>query len=162
MNYKKYHPDWRDVIRPAILKRDNYKCRHCHVQHKALVYRKSDGTYHECDEFEYNWAKANQKKPFQLFLQVAHMDHDKGNNNHDNLMSLCPRCHGKFDKAHKMMQRKILQTDLQKRKSASTDYETLEKRRYATRLSNIIHSCTGVRLSKELSIELFNKLKQVQ
>lgn len=107
MNYAEYHPDWRDIIRPEILKRDHYKCRHCHVQHKAMVYKLTNGKYHECDDFEYSWAKANNKKPFRLFLNVCHIDHDKNNNEHDNLMSLCPACHGKFDRIHKKFKRLV-------------------------------------------------------
>jgi hypothetical protein len=113
MNYAEYHPDWKDIIRPQILKRDNYKCRHCGVRHKAKVYRMSNNQYHECDEFEYQWAKANNKKPFQLFLNVCHVDHDKNNNDQSNLISLCPRCHGKFDKQNKKFRKLIYQAKVQ-------------------------------------------------
>lgn len=114
MRYQEYHPDWKDVIRPQILKRDGYQCQHCGIRHKALVYRKSDGQYHECDNFEYEWAKANGRKPFKMFLNVCHLDHDKGNNEAANLLSLCPRCHGKMDKSHKNVMRKIYKAKIEK------------------------------------------------
>lgn len=129
MNYADYHPDWRDIIRPQILKRDSYKCRHCGVQHKAIVYAMSTGQYHECDDFEYNWAKANNKRPFKLFLNVCHVDHDKNNNDHSNLISLCPRCHGHFDKQHKKFRKLIYQAKVQPKSTvhiAKTKFAILE------------------------------------
>lgn len=107
MNYSEYHPDWKDIIRPSVMQRDNYVCQKCRIRHKSKVYKKSNREYHVCDEFEFEWAKANNKKPFILYLQVAHLDHDKTNNEASNLLTMCPSCHHKFDKAHKLMMRKV-------------------------------------------------------
>lgn len=101
MNYSEYSPDWKDVIRPSILKRDSYKCRHCGIKHKVRVYKNSRGHYVECDDFIENWAKTNGFRVFTIYLHVAHMDQDKSNNTPDNLMSLCPRCHSKYDSKFK-------------------------------------------------------------
>lgn len=105
MNRKEYHEDWTDKIRPEILKRDNYKCRHCGQAHKVRVYKNSRRKYVECDEFVERWAKAQGHKVFTLYLQVAHLDQDKTNNDPSNLLSLCPRCHGKYDKESKRFKR---------------------------------------------------------
>jgi 5-methylcytosine-specific restriction endonuclease McrA len=107
MDYSQYHPDWKDIIRPSILQRDNYTCQGCGIRHKSKVYRKSKGDYHVCDEFEFEWAKANNKNPFILSLHIAHLDHDKMNNEPSNLLALCPRCHAKYDKDHKKFMRKV-------------------------------------------------------
>lgn len=105
MNYKEYSPDWKDIIRPAILKRDNYICQVCGVRHKSKVYKDSRQNYVVCDEFIEQWAKANGRKVFILYLQVAHLDHNKDNNDPQNLRTLCPRHHALYDKEHKKFQR---------------------------------------------------------
>lgn len=98
MKFNEYAPDWRDTIRPAILKRDQYRCKHCGVKHRAKGYYDNSGYFIECDEFMIEWAKRNNIKPFTMYLQVAHLDQNKQNNDDKNLLSLCPRCHGKYDK----------------------------------------------------------------
>lgn len=110
MNYNDYAQNWRDVIRPMILKRDNYKCRKCGVLHRSRVYKSSAGNYIVCDEFIEAWAKEQGKKVFTLYLQVAHIDHDKSNNHPSNLISLCPVHHAKFDSEHKKLNRLIFRT----------------------------------------------------
>ncbi len=109
MDYKEYHQDWRDIIRPSILKRDAYKCRVCGIRHKIKVYRNSTGNYVEVDEFLIEWCKANGKKAFVIYLTVAHIDHNKMNNEPINLITLCPRHHSIMDADHKKFMR-IVQT----------------------------------------------------
>lgn len=104
-NRYEYAPEWSDVIRPAILRRDGYKCKHCGVAHRAIVYRDSKGKYIECDEFMKNWAVSHGFKVFTLYLQVAHLNHDKSDNRPENLLSLCPSCHSRFDSHHKQLVR---------------------------------------------------------
>lgn len=105
MDYKEYSPDWRDIIRPEILRRDQYKCKHCGIGHKTQVYCNSKGAYTICDSFTVQWAKSVGKRVFKIYLQVAHLDQDKSNNDPANLLSLCPRCHGKYDKQFKSLKR---------------------------------------------------------
>ena len=105
MDYSLYHPDWKDIIRPAILKRDGYKCGHCGIKHKARVYKDSTGKYVECDDFLEQWAKSTKRKVFTLYLQIAHLDHDKQNNEPSNLKALCPVHHARFDSEHKKLAR---------------------------------------------------------
>lgn len=114
MNYKEYHPDWKDVIRPKILERDNYRCRHCKVRHKSRAYRLTKATYMEVDNFMEEWAKSNNRKVITVYLQVAHLDHDKSNNNPNNLIALCPICHGRYDKTHKQLMSKIFKSKMDK------------------------------------------------
>ena len=105
MDYSKYHPDWRDIIRPSILRRDNYKCVVCGVRHKSRVYKTSSGLYVMLDYITENWAVQNNKKVFTLHLQVAHLDHNKDNNDPSNLRTLCPVHHAKYDADHKNFSR---------------------------------------------------------
>lgn len=100
-----YSKDWNDVIRPEILKRDNYKCQNCGLKHKSVGYYSTDKKFIECDEFMQKWAKANKYKVQTVSLQIAHLDHNPSNNEPDNLKSLCPRCHLINDKAYNRVKR---------------------------------------------------------
>lgn len=101
MDYKEYSPDWRDTIRPAILARDQYKCCECGIKHRARVYQLAKGHYREVDAFEEEFLVSTGRKVFTMFLQVAHIDHNKSNNEPSNLRTLCPYHHAKFDSEHK-------------------------------------------------------------
>jgi 5-methylcytosine-specific restriction endonuclease McrA len=101
MNIKEYADNWRDTIRPAILRRDQYKCTICGIKHRARVYQLSKGHYREVDAFEEEFIKAQGRKVFTMFLQVAHLDHNKLNNDPSNLRTLCPYHHAKNDSEHK-------------------------------------------------------------
>jgi len=107
MDYSQYSPDWKDIIRPEILKRDNYRCITCGIKHKSRVFKNTRGQYMAVDEFEENFATHQGKKVFTLYLQVAHLDHDKKNNSPSNLRTLCPVHHSKYDAVHKALTRKI-------------------------------------------------------
>ena len=111
MQYDKYHPDWKDVIRPLALKQAQYKCTICGIKNKSRVYLTKQNNYVICDEFIEEWAKANGFKVFSIFLQVAHLDHNKKNNSLNNLRVLCPRHHAIMDANHKKMLRITLKTE---------------------------------------------------
>lgn len=119
MDYSQYHPDWKDIIRPSILKRDQYKCKVCGVKHKSRVYRTTNNGYVECDEFMENWAINSGRKVTTLYLQVAHLDHNKSNNDPANLQALCPIHHAKHDKEHKKFKRLLFCSEI-KQKLGST------------------------------------------
>lgn len=105
MNYNDYHEDWKDIIRPAVLKRDNYKCRNCHIPNKQRVYKDSKGNYVYVDDFIEQWAKAQGIKVFKIYLHIAHLDQNKSNNHMSNLLTLCPRCHSSYDKSSKAIRK---------------------------------------------------------
>lgn len=113
MNKSEYSPDWNDIIRPAILRRDGYKCRHCGVKHKAKALKNSGSSYVEVDEFMLKWATTEGRKVVTIYLNVAHLDQDKKNNNPDNLLSLCVSCHSKYDSKFKSIKRKQYNTNVQ-------------------------------------------------
>lgn len=105
MNYNEYSENWRDVIRPAILRRDNYKCQHCGVVHRARGYWNSRSAFVVCDDFQQEWALSTGRKLVNVYLNVAHLDQNKQNNDPANLLSLCPKCHSKFDAKFKSFAR---------------------------------------------------------
>jgi 5-methylcytosine-specific restriction endonuclease McrA len=147
MDYSKYHNDWRDVIRPKILERDQYKCRSCGVKHKSRVYRLTKGTYMELDSFTEEWAKSVGKKVYTLFLQVAHLDQDKRNNEHSNLISLCPVCHGRYDKRHKQLKRKIFETDIKSSSTVKPIIHSIDDKVKIEKIKTLVKTYTGVKLS---------------
>lgn len=100
-NKRQYSEEWTDTIRPAILKRDNYKCTGCGVKHREYVLVDSSGNYTIISKDEHDEYKLYGAKCYRIFLQVAHLDNNKDNNNFDNLKSKCPRCHTKYDTAHR-------------------------------------------------------------
>ncbi len=104
-NRKAYSEDWEDTIRPAILKRDNYRCVECNVKHRSYVFFDQSGkriivTRDECAEM-----KEQGYRAYRIYLQVAHLDNDKSNNDPGNLKTLCPICHHMRDKAWKSLMR---------------------------------------------------------
>lgn len=84
IDYKRYPPNWKTEIRPAILKRANNCCEYCGVQ---------------------NYSIRDEKK---IVLTVAHLDHDEENwsVSFDRLAALCQRCHLRYDAKEKARRRK--------------------------------------------------------
>jgi hypothetical protein len=133
MDYSKYSPDWKDVIRPSILRRDSYRCTVCGVGHKKEVYKNTNGSYVELDSFTKEWALAQGKKVFKMYLQVAHLDHDTNNNDSSNLKTLCPMHHAKFDSQHKAFSRRMYKAvvaDKSNKDSEELFLLSLDKSRY--------------------------------
>jgi hypothetical protein len=120
----------------------------CGIRHKSRVYLSNKTNYVECDEFLEVWAKGTGKKVFTMFLQVAHLDHDKTNNSLNNLRVLCPRHHGLFDKEHKRMLKYTLLNDIDKefQKIDVLELSQMVECIEALRLS--VKHCTNVTISK--------------
>ena len=107
MKKQLYTEDWSDTIRPAILKRDNYKCRLCKVKHRSRGYYDSSGKFIECDEHMISYASKMNIKLIRIILQVHHKNCNKGDNRDINLISLCPKCHFKADKEFNQLKKKL-------------------------------------------------------
>lgn len=107
-NKHRYSQHWWDTIRPAILKRDGYKCKEpgCNVRHKAVGYYNLSKQWVECDSFMSDWASKNNFKVQQISLQVAHLDQDPSNNSDENLRSYCPKHHLNYDRQFNLLKRK--------------------------------------------------------
>lgn len=147
MDYKQYHSEWRDIIRPMILKRDAYKCRTCGLKHKSKVYRKSKGHYQELDQFMENWALDNGKKVFTLYLHIAHINSNKKDNRPENLITLCPYHHAELDKNYKSLKRKIFTKQIDQDKEKSLGKFNTESPAIKQTVKTVIKQFTGVTLS---------------
>lgn len=69
-SFEKYPQEWNDELRDTIRKRDNYLCSLCGISQNELI--------------------GMHKR-----LSVHHIDYNKRNLCHGNLISLCVKCHGK-------------------------------------------------------------------
>lgn len=105
-NRELYHPNWNDIIRPEILKRDKYKCQNCGLKHRGLYLVQDSGKLLEIDKEEYIEALRNDEKVKKIFLQIAHLDHNPKNNKYENLKALCPGCHFSNDRIQNVIKRK--------------------------------------------------------
>lgn len=123
IDYKKYPPNWKTEIRPAILERAKNRCEFCGIENYALGYRDIDGKFYDWkfieDELENKGndlfdnvlkncfdKKGEPTEPIKIILTVAHLDHDLKNNKHENLKALCQKCHLNYDQEHRSESRK--------------------------------------------------------
>jgi len=105
MDFRSYAETWTDVIRPEILKRDNYKCQDCGIQHKRYILREKNGSWKYIESSEYVEYCTLKIRAYRVYLQVAHLDNNKENNSSDNLKTMCLWCHLKYDKYWKNLLR---------------------------------------------------------
>ena len=82
-NYKDYDFNWKN-IRKVILQRAKNRCELCNAEN-----------------YKPHW-----KTGSKVVLTVHHIDYDKKNNKHYNLLALCQRCHLKLDVPLKVKNRK--------------------------------------------------------
>jgi 5-methylcytosine-specific restriction endonuclease McrA len=105
INYKDYPVNWKDEIRPTVLKRDGFKCQHCGVRNYQhyILHKSGRVEYIEDEDIEFSREKGFMVK--RSVLTVAHMDNDISNNNYDNLITLCAACHNRFDVDYRKINR---------------------------------------------------------
>lgn len=161
MDIKSYSPDWRDIVRPQILKRDNYKCVRCGVRHKAKVYLDSSKNYIEVDNFTEQWAIARGFKVQTIYLNVCHLDHNKENNDPSNLVSMCPRDHSKMDAEHKKMMRLTYQNKTKGLRSLKSANPFDVESKLVLQLKALIKNFTGVTLDKTQLISVIDLVKKI-
>jgi hypothetical protein len=75
IDYKEYHPKWSLISRLIRFVRAKNKCEWCGAENK----------------------KPHPKTGSKVVLTVAHIDHDKTNNDFKNLAALCQKCHLSHD-----------------------------------------------------------------
>lgn len=105
IDYRQYHTDWKTKIRPDILGRDFNCCKFCGVRNHSIIHRYGKGA----EEWHY-WPSGMESEAWSLdglkstkiILTIAHLDHDKSNNDYDNLAALCQKCHLGIDLKHRM------------------------------------------------------------
>lgn len=106
-NRFQYPQEWFDTIRPAVLKRDGYKCTTCGIAHRATGYYDHKKIFIPCDEFMIAWAQKQGFKIQKIHLQVAHLNHKKDDCRTENLETKCPKCHLNYDRAFNQILRRM-------------------------------------------------------
>jgi hypothetical protein len=124
IDYKKYDPSWKTVIRPDILERANNCCEFCRVENGEQilrghylgreVYQLMDGAILDASNSKliaYNYIgevcpNDSSTKFIKIVLTIAHLDHNVENNDYSNLKALCQKCHLNWDKEHHRKTRK--------------------------------------------------------
>ena len=106
-----YPPEWRTVIRPAILERAGHCCEFCSVANYAYGARDLEGTWHDEDAIHHMNSDAGEMafgefpNMIKIVLTIAHLDHNPQNNDYSNLRALCQKCHNRHDAAHRSANR---------------------------------------------------------
>ena len=98
IDYADYHPEWLSRIRPAILERAGDHCENCGVRnHEWIVrWKINPAVYTYLDTATkpgLSFVSETWFKPICVVLTVAHVDHDRTNNDYANLRAWCQRCH---------------------------------------------------------------------
>jgi 5-methylcytosine-specific restriction endonuclease McrA len=113
IDYSKYPKDWKTKIRPDILKRDENKCAFCGVENYTIGVRDKHGNLTPLDapekllkEYNYNII-GGKVKPIKIVLTIAHLDHDRTNNDYSNLAALCQKCHLDHDRKDNQRRRSV-------------------------------------------------------
>lgn len=97
IDYRKYHPDWKTKIRPAILARAQNRCEDCKLPNYAEGYRDETGEFVNVTNGGHDTALKSGRKLFRIVLTVAHLNHDIKDNRPSNLRALCQQCHLRLD-----------------------------------------------------------------
>lgn len=84
IDYSEYHPKWSLISKLIRFNRANNMCEWCGADNYA----------------------PHPDTGSQVILTVAHIDHDKTNNQFSNLAALCQRCHLNHDRAQHVANRK--------------------------------------------------------
>lgn len=97
-NKELYPANWLTVIRPAVLKRANYRCEVCKVVNGSMGFREDNGEFIELDQITSIYAAAYKKKIIKIVISVGHVNHDTTDNRPENLKAWCQKHHLAHDK----------------------------------------------------------------
>jgi len=123
IDYKKYPPNWKTEIVPAVLKRSAHCCENCGLANRSTAYSirlsiKGDGGRYMLRSIWFNnQADALREgkafdvlvRPVRIVLTIAHLDHDETNHAVDlsRLRALCQICHLRYDAKEKYRRQTI-------------------------------------------------------
>lgn len=112
IDYKRYPPNWKTELRPAVLARANNCCEWpgCGFHNGQMVFVGKNPETGKNDWFA-TYEKAVKevgeslafKEPIKVVLTVAHLDHDETNHDVklDRLMAMCQLHHLRYDAKEK-------------------------------------------------------------
>lgn len=95
-------------IRCKILARAAH-CEFCDVKNYSEGVRHTDGKFWTVKEIIDEMEEHGTEIPgkiIKVVLTIAHLDHNPGNNDDDNLRALCQQCHLRYDAKHHAESRK--------------------------------------------------------
>lgn len=118
IDYKKYPPNWKSEIVPAIRERSGDKCEFCGLSNKQMVWtvpfriknNKGRCVQRKIWFSDHGDALREAESPYlitkvRVVLTTAHLDHDE--ENHDvsleRLAHLCQLCHLRLDAKEKFL-----------------------------------------------------------
>ena len=122
INYKKYSPNWKTEIVPAIRKRSGGKCEVCGLKNRQKIFsyrlwvKDVDGRYKLKSFWTESKSDLQRILPFayreefkivKVILTVAHLDHDETNHHIslNRLKDMCQYCHLNYDAKEKYRRR---------------------------------------------------------
>lgn len=120
INYKHYPANWKTEIRPAILTRAFNHCEFCQIKNRIFVIRGHyndrevyqddngmiyDANTSECIGGDYLGEVGPKNPTIEVVLTIMHLDHDITNNDYSNLKAGCQRCHNRYDRDNRNINR---------------------------------------------------------
>lgn len=118
IDYKRYPPNWKTELRPAVLTRAQNACECCGVKNYTVTRSSAENYLRYAHNHE---SIAEARKTYEvvmgsdfpyddwiiIVLTVAHLDHDISHNELSNLKALCQRCHLNYDRKDNTRRRKF-------------------------------------------------------
>ena len=104
-DYRRYHPDWKSIVR-QIKAQAGDRCEFCGVANGAIGARDRHGDWHDEDAIHGMNSGVGEglfgdfPKMIRIVLTVAHLNHDRDDNDPANLRCLCQKCHLSWDAEH--------------------------------------------------------------
>ena len=106
-DYSKYPANWLTEIRPDIMYRAMGRCEMCGLLHRDVIRRHKKNPAVTIHEHEISHGMLPPwRRPIRIIITIAHLDHDRTNNDPRNLRALCQRCHNLWDAAHRAESRR--------------------------------------------------------
>jgi hypothetical protein len=81
-DYKLYHPDWKNISKDIRFNRAGNKCENCGLANGEIGVRRKDGSFYIPSGMELEAMWIDGEKTTKIVLTVAHLDHDKSNNDY--------------------------------------------------------------------------------
>ena len=98
LNALGYDVNWRDIVRPEILKVYKYKCSECGLSnHTKYTYENGNRVILD-DDWLLNKYKDTGFKISCIHLSISHQCHTKSCINTQHLVTRCQSCHLRYDK----------------------------------------------------------------
>ena len=106
IDYKKYPPNWKTEIRPAILERAKNKCEWCGFANGQPVFRGKTNNkidWFPCFQDAVENSNLAFEQPVKVVLTIAHLKHNETNWGVplEDLAALCQLCHLRYDAKEK-------------------------------------------------------------